>query len=115
MKDWKALAKKMVINAASAANDLVDFTHTVKTVYELTSEDLKELGFEYALEIRTNNNISIHLFSSKDEAVERLKTTFKIFELSYKVTDSYIRDDDMFAYQYTDDDDVYYDAEIEKL
>ena len=111
MKDWKLAVKNIVINAADYADDAVDFTTTIKS-YKLSYEDLRELGFECMLEINNCRNISVLLFTNKNEAIEKLMNSWKIFGLSHKVIDEYIRPDNMYAYSDTKNDDIMYRADI---
>ena len=111
MKDWKLVVKNIVIHAADYADDMVDFNTTMKS-YKITNEDLRELGFECILEINNCRNISLLLFTDKNDAIEKLQNSWKIFGLSHKVIDEYIRPDNMYAYSDTKNDDIMYRAEI---
>lgn len=111
MKDWKVAVKNIVISIADYADDIVDFNTTLKT-YKLNQEDLKELGFECILEINNCRNTSVMLFTDKEDAIEKLLNSWKIFGLSHKVIDEYIRPDNLYAYSDTKNDDIMYRAEI---
>ena len=111
MKGWKVAVKNIVISIADYADDIVDFNTTLKT-YKLNQEDLKELGFECILEINNCRNTSVMLFTDKEDAIEKLLNSWKIFGLSHKVIDEYIRPDNLYAYSDTKNDDIMYRAEI---
>lgn len=111
MKDWKLVVKNIVLRAADYADDAVDFTSTMKS-YKITNEDLKEIGFECMLEITNCGTTSVHLYMDKNDAIEKLQNSWKIFGLSHKVIDEYIRPDNKFAYSDTKNDDICYRAEI---
>ncbi len=111
MKDWKLVVKNIIICAADDADDAVDFDTTIKS-YKISHEDLRELGFECMLEINNCRNTSVLLFTDKNDAIEKLTNSWKIFGLSHKVIDEYIRPDNMYAYSDTKNDDIMYRAEI---
>ena len=111
MKNWENVVRLIVKNIAFQADDYISFYHQIKE-YELTNEDLRDLGWSCALEINYGNIKAVYLFASKDDAIEKLQTTLKVFNTSHNVVDTYIRDDDMYAHSYTDRDDLCYSAKI---
>ena len=52
------------------------------------------------------------IFTDKEDAIEKLLNSWKIFGLSHKVIDEYIRPDNLYAYSDTKNDDIMYRAEI---
>lgn len=115
MKDWKLVVKNAIIEMANNADNLDDFKFELKHTYHLNSEDMDDLGLPYVLEISNCGTTSVHLYSDKDDAIEKLVNSWKIFGLSHKVVDEYIRPDNMYAYSYTKNDDICYSACVEKL
>lgn len=120
MKDskinWKMIVKNIILHVADEVDDIFDFKTKIKKEYGLDSEALKELGIEYILEINNSGTHSVHLFADKDDAIDKLKSSWQIFKLSHKtVNDEYIRPDDMYAYAYTSIDDLFYIATIENV
>ena len=101
MKDWKLVVKNAIIEMARNADDIVDFKHELKYTFKLDAKDMVELGLPYILEISNCRTTSVHLYTDKDEAIETLTNAWKIFGLSHKVVDEYMRPDNMYAYSYT--------------
>ena len=113
MKDWKLVVKNAIIEMAKNADDIVDFKHELKYTFKLDAKDMVELGLPYILEISNCRTTSVHLYTDKDEAIETLTNAWKIFGLSHKVVDEYMRPDNMYAYSYTKNDDICFSACIE--
>lgn len=115
MKDWKLVVKNAIIEMAKNADDIVDFKYELRHTFKLSDKDMEELGLPYILEISNCGTTSIHLYADKDDAIETLTNSWKIFGLSHKVVDEYMRPDNMYAYSYTKNDDICFSACVEVL
>ena len=113
--DWKQHLRNAVYNTALESENYIEFMDTMRHVYQLDSNLIKALGFHYALELTNGSIKHVELYETLDNAIDRLKNTWTVFRLSNKVTETYIADDEQYAYVETNDDDYRYFAEMYEI
>ena len=116
MKDksyWMSLVKINVIRIAGKADSFDELMSELREA-RITSEDLHELGFYWALCLYGHAANSIILFADREDAVDEMKTCMSIFSLQNKkqVVEEYIHPDDNLAWVETKSDDLKWEAAI---